>query len=71
LYKFPILSGLAVNDQNLAQCFTLLVMKRCVDFSTIPIYLFFVQRPASPATRPSLPRQRRCASCRLVNALVG
>jgi len=28
------------------------------------------ERPASPAARPNMPRQRRRASCRLVNALV-
>jgi len=28
------------------------------------------ERPASPAAQPNLPRQRRRASCRLVNAFV-
>jgi len=34
------------------------------------IACFMASRPASPAAHPNLPRQRRRASCRLVNAFV-
>ena len=42
-------------------------------FLLILCYQNFVastERPASPAAHPRLPRQRRRASCRLVNAIV-
>jgi hypothetical protein len=38
-------------------------------FSAFKNYVF-VELLASPAAQPNLPRQRRRASCRLVNAII-
>jgi len=47
-----------------------ILIAACIILPWVNLIFYFTQRSASPVAHLNLPRQRRRASCRLVNAIV-